>query len=112
MKTDRQVHPDEHALRVRDRVLLYVRGMSLPTMETLDVAASALRQARDDASTSETMDSLREILLKRGELPVRPEPFACPPVVRRSMVAGELDRAPWLTAAGRALRGLFGGRHD
>ncbi|MBR5734042.1 MAG: hypothetical protein IKX79_00690, partial [Desulfovibrionaceae bacterium] len=113
-----KLRTDEHALRVRDRVLLYVRGMTLPTPDTLDIAAEALRRSDPDATTEETMRILMELLTERGALPIRQDNRSWPPLTRRSMIAGELDRAPWLTAAGRFIRGLFSkkqndeARHD
>ncbi len=108
MATHAEMHTDEHALRVRDRVLLYVRGMTLPTPDTLEIAAEALRRSAPDAPTDEVMATLRELRTERGALPIRPDTRNWPPIQRRSMIAGELDRAPWLTAAGKALRRLFG----
>ena len=112
MQESRLMHPDEHAFRVRDRVLLYVRGMTMPTPETLEVAAQALREAKEDASTAEAMDILRRLLTERGALPIKPDTRGWPLVVRRSMVADDLDRAPWLTAVARAMRRIFMGRND
>ena len=105
MLVNAELRTDEHALRVRDRVLLYVRGMTLPTPDTLDVAAAALRRVGPDASTAEAMDCLRELLTERGALPSKPDTRGWPLMERGIMVAEELDRAPWLTAI---VRFLFG----
>ncbi len=107
MLTNEKLRTDEHALRVRDRVLLYVRGMTLPTPDTLDIAAEALRRSDPDAPAEETMRILMKLLSERNALPIRPDTRSWPPLTRRSMIAGELDRAPWLTAAVRCVRRLF-----
>lgn len=109
--------PERAAWRTsRDRVLLYLRGLDLPPLEDLDLAAASLRACgtREEASAeglgspspAEAMESLFGLLEKQrpeGPLGTRRIP-SCPPLNRGVMVAEPMDRVPWKTAFVRWMR--------
>lgn len=112
--------PDERGQRARDRVLLFVRGMDLPPLESVDLARESLNRSGTDVPPAEAMRVLRELLAERGLahslLNSRGErQLSAPPMNRRPMIAEELDRKPWLTALRRVfhrLTDLFRCRND
>lgn len=106
--------PDERGQRTRDRVLLYVRGMDIPPLRSLAFAAESLGRSGPEATQAEAMRSLREVLREEGRIEGRRYGLedseegrldSAPPMNRRSMIAEELDRRPWLTALGRLFLG-------
>lgn len=102
---------DERGQRARDRVLLFVRGMELPPLESVDLARESLNRSGTGVPPAEAMRVLRELLAERGLahslLNSRGErQLSAPPMNRHSMIAEELDRKPWLTALRRAVQRL------
>lgn len=102
--------PDERGQRTRDRVLLYVRGMDIPPLRSLAIAAESLGRSGPAASQAEAMRSLREVLREEGKPEGRQYGLedgeqgklaSAPPINRRSMIAEKLDRKPWITALAR-----------
>jgi hypothetical protein len=84
-------------------VLLYVKGLDLPPVLGLSLAARSLEEA--PSSPEGAMDALERLL--------REECFS-PDMNRAVMVAEEMDRLPWRTSLLRFLRRwsreLFGGK--
>jgi len=110
-----EVSPGQRA--ARDRVLLYVKGLDLPPVLGLSLAARSLEEA--PSSPEGAMDALERLLREEGFSPDimdrggrRISSF--PPLNRAVMVAEEMDRLPWRTSLLRFLRRwsreLFGGK--
>ncbi len=82
------------AVRARDRILLYLRGLDLPPLLSLELALEALRRvealgaAQDPART---MHELHDLLRERSLHPELTEAetrlSSTPPLNRRSMIA-------------------------
>ena len=97
---------DSQAALVRDRVLLYVRGLDIKPETSLEVALEALRRS-GGREIAPAMEALREILSEKGllppafaEAPADEALVRCAPELNRcSMIAEEMDT--------RLLRRLF-----
>ena len=105
------VAEEEGGLVIRDRLLLYVRGLDIDAELSLELALEAARRARavsdEKGMGSEAMDALWEILRERGLSPEQKNnggPYLCstPGLNRCSMIAEELDISP-LRRLGRSL---------
>lgn len=87
--------PNERGQRSRDRVLLYLRGMDLPPLESVDLARESLSRSGPDADPAKAMRELRGLLAERG-LPHSAQNsrgerlLSAPPMNRHPMIAGEL----------------------
>ena len=54
--------------RVRDRVLLYARGLDLPPAESVEIALKSLERCRSvHPSYAEALENLHLILAERGK---------------------------------------------
>ena len=90
------------AARVRDRVLLYVRGLDIDPEVSLEVALETVRRS-GGGDIRRAMESLREILAERELLPPAFDKFPadedrlkCVPEMNRcSMIAEEMDTRLW-----------------
>ena len=94
-------------LRVRDRVLLYARGLDLPPKESLALALESLERCKGEhPGYAEALEHLHQILAERhggfDEEPTRLTPV--PPVKRSTMLPEELDRTPWMTIFRKTFR--------
>lgn len=110
---------EERGARSRDRVLLYVRGMDIPPMDSLDLARESLKRSGPDVDPAEAMRNLRGLLAERGLAHSLQDSqgrrqLSAPPMNRRPMIAEGMGRASCLAAVGRALKRLagFGPRAD
>lgn len=76
---------------VRDRVLLYLTGLGMADVASLELAAECLRRAGPDATAGEAMRILRELLCEQGFDVRRLEPArrasSFPPLNRKTMVS-------------------------
>ena len=96
------VKDNNQTARVRDRVLLYVRGLDIAPEASLEVALEAMRRS-GGRDVRRAMDSLREILAERELLPPALAGFQgdedrlkCVPEMNRcSMIAEEMDTRLW-----------------
>lgn len=105
--------PDERGQRARDRVLLFVRGMDLPPLESVELARESLNRSGVDVSPAEAMRVLRDLLAEQGlahslQNSRGERQLSAPPMNRHPMIAEELDRKPWLTAIRRGFKRLGG----
>ena len=87
--------PDERGQRSRDRVLLYLRGMDLPSLESVDLARESLSRSGPDADPAEALRELRGLLAERGLAHSAQNSrgerlLSAPPMNRRPMIAEEL----------------------
>ncbi|MDR0882825.1 MAG: hypothetical protein LBP55_09865 [Candidatus Adiutrix sp.] len=87
------------AARARDRLLLYVRGMDVPPLLSLELALEGLRRASAGAEPLTITGAMRELhsLLREKGLHTSwvekygPPPSSMPPFNRSSMVAEGLE---------------------
>lgn len=119
MKSNMTPSPENARARnshgIRDRVLLYLTGVGMNDVASLELAAECLRRAGPDASAADAMAVVHALLEERG-LGVRCfEPGArrasFPPLVRKTMISSWTSR-PGLYAAAKnlALRIVAGRR--
>lgn len=107
--------PVQSGHNVRDRVLLYLSGVGMSDVASLELAAECLRQAGAGASAAQAMAVVHELLEQRG-LGVRCfEPGArlasFPPLVRKTMISSWTSRPSLYSSAKKlALRIIGGGR--
>lgn len=103
--------PDERGQRARDRVLLFLRGMDLAPLESVDLARESLSRSGPQADPADAMRELRALLAERGlahsSRNSRGERLmSAPPMNRRPMIAEELTPRSRLAALfGRLKRG-------
>lgn len=86
---------DERGRRSRDRVLLYLRGMDLPPLESVDLARESLVRSGPDADPAEAMRALRGLLAEQGLAHSAQNSrgerlLSAPPMNRRPMIVEEL----------------------
>ena len=98
--------------RVRDRILLYARGLDLSPKESVALALESLERCRSERPTyAEALRALHTILAERGMelIPGDDAPHleSAPSMKRSSMLAEELDRTPWLNIFRKTLSRLF-----
>ena len=96
-------------LLVRDRLLLYARGLDLPPKESIALALESLeRCACEHPDHAEALDSLHQILEERrlsaGLSEEAPSLSSVPPMKRSTMLPEELDRTPWMTIFRKTFR--------
>ncbi|WP_298068048.1 glucans biosynthesis glucosyltransferase MdoH [uncultured Mailhella sp.] len=99
-------------LRVRDRILLYARGLSLSPKESVALALESLERCTSERPTyTEAIGALHAILKERGlELIAAddaPKLASAPLMKRSSMLVEELDRTPWLSIFRKTFSRLF-----
>lgn len=99
MSTNRTISPEAVTAAVLERVLLYLRGMDIPPVRSLELALESFKRLEANDSTPVTMASamkelhalLRENNLHTGWInrhePPRP---SMPPLNRCSMIAEEM----------------------
>ncbi len=102
----------EMDLRVRDRILLYARGLDLDPKESVDLALESLKRCPSPhPSYAEAFASLHAILKERGKELLQdgeiPQMQPVPDIRRSSMLPEELDRTPWLNIFKKSLHNLF-----
>ena len=98
--------------RVRDRVLLYARGLDLPPAESVEIALESLtRCSSEHPSYAEALENLHLILAERGRELIpsddKPHLVCAPPMKRSTMLPEELDRTPWLNIFKKTISRLF-----
>ncbi len=98
--------------RVRDRLLLYARGLKLSPKESVALALESMERCNSSHPTyAEALGALHSILLERGkELIPTADALSiksAPPMKRSSMLAEELDYAPWLKILRAPLSRIF-----
>ena len=98
--------------RVRDRVLLYARGLDLPPAESVEIALKSLeRCSSEHPSYAEALENLHIILAERGRELIpsddKPHLTSVPPIKRSTMLPEELDRTPWMSILKKTFRRLF-----
>lgn len=104
--------PDERGQRARDRVLLYLRGMDVPPLESVDLARESLSRSAPHADPAEAMRTLRGLLLERGlahgaQNSRGERLLSAPPMNRRPMIAEELtSRRGFSLLSGRLKRNV------
>lgn len=87
------------AAKLRDRVLLYVRGMDIPPVQGLELALESLRRASEGTEPLSVPSVMRELhaLLRENGLHTGwvdrqgPPKSSMPPLNRCSMVAAPLE---------------------
>lgn len=99
-------------LRVRDRILLYARGLSLSPKESVALALESLERCDSEHPTyAEALAALHAILKERGLDLIAddnaPRLSSAPDMKRSSMLAEELDRTPWLSIFRKAFSRIF-----
>ncbi len=105
-----ELTPAQQGVSARDRVLLYTRGMDVAPLLSLELALESLRRA-DPADPDIVMRELHSLL---REHKIGQHLAGCdgahlrstPPMIRRPMIAEEMDRIPLLTALKRIFRKL------
>ena len=116
------VRPDVVSARVRDRVLLYTRGMDVEPLASVEFALKSLRRAgsragsRGSAAEADPAAAMAELhaLLRENHIDLHLTDAdgqllrSAPPMNRRRMVAEEMDRIPLLTSLKRFIRKLRG----
>ena len=98
--------------RVRDRVLLYARGLDLPPAESVEIALKSLERCSSEHPTyAEALENLHIILAERGRELIpsddKPHLTSVPPIKRSTMLPEELDRTPWMSILKKTFRRLF-----
>ena len=98
--------------RVRDRILLYARGLNLPPKESVELALQSLTRCQSShPDYEEALSCLHAILAEKGRqlIPGDESPHleSAPGMTRRTMLAEELDRTPWLSIFKKTLSRLF-----
>ena len=98
--------------RVRDRILLYARGLNLSPKESVELALESLKRCQSDhPSYHEALVCLHGILAEKGRDLIpgddAPHLMSAPGMTRSSMLAEELDRTPWLSIFKKTLSRLF-----
>lgn len=88
----------------RDRVMLYLRGLEMDDMTSLELATECLRRTGENADPGRVMAELRVLLQERGVFFHLTDPSgrqlqSYPPINRRSMVSEGVD---WFTLYGTA----------
>ncbi len=102
----------EMDLRVRDRILLYARGLDLDPKESVELALEALKRCQSPhPSYAEAFTCLHAILAERGKELLQngqiPQLQPVPDITRSSMLPEELDRTPWLSIFKKTLHDFF-----
>ncbi|MBP3730682.1 MAG: glucans biosynthesis glucosyltransferase MdoH, partial [Mailhella sp.] len=102
----------EMDLRVRDRILLYARGLDLDPKASVELALESLKRCKSTHPTyAEAFSCLHAILEEKGEELLQdgriPQMQPVPDITRSSMLAEELDRTPWLSIFKKTLNNLF-----
>lgn len=99
---------------VRDRVLLYLTGLGMNDVASLELAAECLRQAGPGASAAEAMAVLHALLEERGLGARCFEPGArlasFPPLVRKTMISSWASRPSLYSSAKKLALRIIGGR--
>ena len=100
---------DERGRRSRDRVLLYLRGMDLSPLESVDLARESLSRSGPDADPAGAMREVRDLLAERGlthsaQNSRGERVLSAPPMNRRPMIAEELTPRRRLTSLFDRLR--------
>ena len=103
---------DDKDLLVRDRVLLYARGLDIPAKESVDIALESLNRCTSEhPDYAEVLEHLHAVLAERGlELipgDEAPHLVCAPPMKRSTMLPEELDRTPWLSIFKKTVKRLF-----
>ena len=98
--------------RVRDRILLYARGLNLSPKESVELALESLKRCQSEhPSYHEALVCLHGILAEKGRDLIpgddAPHLMSAPVMTRSSMLAEELDRTPWLSIFKKTLSRLF-----
>ena len=98
--------------RVRDRILLYARGLNLSPKASVELALESLKRCESDhPSYHEALACLHAILAEKGRELIpgdeAPHLVSAPGMTRSSMLAEELDRTPWLSIFKKTLSRLF-----
>lgn len=91
--------PSSAGRKARDRALLYLRGLDLPPVLSLELALEALRRTGGDAGEPDIptiMAELHRLLREKGLHPEQtaerePRLTSCPPMNRSSMIAEAMD---------------------
>jgi hypothetical protein len=95
-------------LRVRDRVLLYARGLDLPPKESVALALESLERCENDhPDYAEALACLHQILEERrlaSGVSEEARLTSVPPVKRSTMLPEELDRTPWMAIFRKTFR--------
>lgn len=110
--TSRYNREDERFM-VRNRVLLYLRGMEMGAVPGMDMATEILNRAGPEASMEEVFDIMHARLEEQGiGFPVASGPesgMRCfPPLNRRPMLAAPMQPLGILELAGKLAVGVFG----
>lgn len=82
-------HDAGHNTAVRDRVLLYLTGLGVGDIESLELAAECLRRAQSGATAADAMRTLGGLLRERGlgvDDGAAAREHSFPPLNRRPMV--------------------------
>lgn len=95
--------PDERGQRSRDRVLLFLRGMDLPPLESVDLARESLSRSGPQADPADAMRALRALLAERGLAHSAQNSrgerlMSAPPMNRHPMIAEDLTPRSRLAA--------------
>ncbi|MBR3881610.1 MAG: glycosyltransferase, partial [Mailhella sp.] len=103
---------DDNEFRVRDRVLLYARGLDLPPKESVDIALESLKRCRSEKPDyAEALEHLHALLAERGQELIpgdeTPHLVSAPAMKRSTMLPEELDRVPWISILKKTIRRLF-----
>ena len=98
--------------RVRDRILLYARGLNLSPRESVELALESLKRCSSDhPDYEEALVCLHAILAEKGRELIpgddAPHLMSAPGMTRSSMLAEELDRTPWISIFKKTLSRLF-----
>jgi hypothetical protein len=87
--SNRKINLTDHKFTVRDRLVLYARGVDLSVTESLELALLALKRVGEDFSLERAMDELKAILTEKGLNPGENYPlkdlFWSPPLNRSFM---------------------------
>ncbi len=105
--------PERSLLAARDRVMLYLRGMDMGALPSLELAAKTMRRAGPEAGPEQAMAALWALLEKQN-------PSICladsggailrstPPLNRRPMLSGKMGELTLYGAGKKLLSNALG----
>ncbi|MBQ8744443.1 MAG: glucans biosynthesis glucosyltransferase MdoH [Mailhella sp.] len=99
-------------MQVRDRVLLYARGLDLPPAKSVELALQSLKACQSEhPSYAEALENLHLLLTEKNckLIPGDEEPHlvSAPRMKRSTMLPEELDRTPWVSILKKTFGRLF-----
>ena len=111
-ETKAMISYQDKDMQVRDRVLLYARGLDLPPAKSVELALQSLKACQSEhPSYAEALENLHLLLTEKNckLSPGDEEPHlvSAPRMKRSTMLPEELDRTPWESILKKTFGRLF-----